>query len=891
MGQVFRATDTRLGRTVAIKISKSQFGERFEREAKAISALNHPHICTLYDVGPNYLVMELVEGESPKGPMAFDDAWKIALQTAEALEYAHEKGVVHCDLKPANIKVTPDGVVKLLDFGLAKAFTGQREASPSADENSPMITLGPTEPGVILGTAAYMAPEQARGKKVDKRADIWSWGVVLYELLTGGRMFKGEDVADTLAQVLTREPDLGRVPAKVRKLLVRCLEKDPKQRLRDIGEARFLLAEEPHFDRAPADVWRLLRGYLKKDQRLRSIEAAEYLLESGAGSLVQATSPFRRFPWFLAAALAIVDTVLGLLYVRQTQLPAQPLTRFRVDLGPDAVAGFRVTTAISPDGRRLAFVARGASGREQLATRLLEQTNYTLLPGTENATDPFFSPDGQWVGFFADGKMKKISVQEGAAVTLCNAPNDRGASWGEDGNIIATLDLTKEPGLSRVPETGGSPQPVTKPSGNGEGWDRWPQILPGGQTVLLTATATPGAYDTATIYALSLKTGQRKAVQRGGYFGRYLPSGHLVYVHLGTLLAVPFDLDRLEVRGVPVPLLEDVAADAFYGAGQFSFSRTGTFVYLSGKSFSGPSPISFMDSDGKLQALVAAQGKYFTPRFSPDGRRLAFAVALNTIQVYDRQRDAMTRLTFNQGISSPVWTPDGNHIAFETVNIDGSTSLWWIRSDGARERRKLLDSKNSVFPYSFSPDGSRLAYAEEPSRGLWTLPLDLSDPEHPKPGQPEPFLKTPAPELEPAFSPDGRWIAYQSQEAGVPEIEVRPFPGPGAKWLVSTMPAVHPIWSRNARELLFESANDKRIWVATYTANGDTFIPGKPRVWSERQIVEPSIRHWNLDLTPDGKRFAVFPTPDAGDERKGSVHVTVLLNFFDELRRRVPAGK
>jgi Tol biopolymer transport system component/predicted Ser/Thr protein kinase len=859
MGEVYKARDTKLDRDVAIKVLPAMFADdperlgRFEREAKVLASLNHPNIASIYGVEERALVMEFVEGESPRGPMAFEDAWKICAQVAAALEYAHERRVIHRDLKPANIKVTPDGRVKILDFGLAKAITEESARPAVSGVDSPTLTMGATQAGVILGTAAYMAPEQVRGKVADRRADIWAFGVVLYELLTGERLFRGSDSSETMARVLTEEPNLDRAPANVRPLLRECLKKDPAE-------------------------------------RLRHIEAAEYLLEGAVESPVQATNFRRKLPWTVAAALGVVAGALGFLYVLRTPRPAQPLTRFSVDLGPDAAAGFSVTAVISPDGRRLVFVARGANGREQLATRLLEQTNYNLLPGTENANDPFFSPDSQWIGFFADGKMKKISVQGGATATLCNAPNGRGASWGEDGNIIATLDFSAGAGLSRVSETGGTPQALSKPGPKGDASDRWPQILPGGQTVLFTATAIPGAYDDATIYALSLKTGQKKMVQRGGYFGRYLPSGHLVYVHLGTLLAVPFDLDRLEVRGVPVPILEDVAGNTAYGAGQFTFSRTGSFVYLSGK-YSGQYPIAWLNSTGKMQTLLAAPGNYFGPRFSPDGKRLAVSVSLSTMQVYDWQRDVMARLSTGQLAMSPVWAPDGKHIAFGgRVDIE-SYGLGWIRSDGAREAQRLLNSKNLLRPYSFSPDGKNLAYTEDnPETGsdLWTLPLDLSDPEHPKAGKPEQFLATPAPESEPAFSPDGHWIAYRSQEAGGSEIQVRPFPGPGAKYLVSTAPAVHPIWSGNGRELFFENPTDNRIWVATYTAKGDTFFPDRPKVWYEGQIFEPNIQHWNLDLAPDGKRFAVFPGPDAGDGRTGSVHVTVLLNFFDELTRRVP---
>ena len=605
-------------------------------------------------------------------------------------------------------------------------------------------------------------------------------------------------------------------------------------------------------------------------------------------------------PW-VAVALAIVAALaLGWIAWRATRPVDHPLMRFSVDLAPEAVEGLRITAAISPDGARLAFVARGPGGKEQLATRLLDQATATLLPGTENAADPFFSPDGQWIGFFADQKMKKISVQGGAAITLCDAPSARGASWGEDGSIVVALSSDPGAGLSRVPAAGGTPQAITKPGDKGETTHRWPQILPGGQAVVFTGNTVPAGHDDASIEVLSLKTGQWKAVQRGGYFGRYLPSGQLVYVHQGTLFALGFDLVRLEVRGTPAPLLEDVAANAQSGGGQFDVARNGTLVYLSGKSSTASWPVAWMDSTGKTKPLLATPGPYYAPRFSPDGTRLALAMGplgSGDVQVYDWQRDTMTRLTFTQKNIRQVWTPNGKQIAFSSRS-PGASSIRLIRADGAGEAQLLLESKGDLDPYSFSPDGKRLAFAErrvDTAFDLWMLALDLSNTEHPKPGKPELFLRTPFTKVEPAFSPDGRWIAYTSDESGRNEVYVRPFPG-GAqsgsgKWQISTSGGSHPIWSRNGPELFYETL-DSRIMVSTYRAKADSFAPDKPRPWSNTQILAPPVGdEWNLDLAPDGKRFAVFPRPEATTEQKGSVHVTVLLNFFDELRRRVPVGK
>ncbi len=712
--------------------------------------------------------------------------------------------------------------------------------------------------GVIMGTAAYMSPEQARGHNVDRRADIWAFGVVLYEMLTGEQLFSGLTVSDTLAQVLTKTPDYDRVPFAMRRVVRLCTVKDSRQRMQAIGDARIAMEEG---ETAP---------------------------------ISQGMAPRHRAWPIVAVVLALALIAVSVLYWRSTRPAEHSLVRLSVDLGPEAVAIPRlITLAISTDGTRLVFVAQDASGKEVLATRRLDQPNTVLLAGTEGAAFPFFSPDGEWIGFFASGKMKKISVQGGAAVTLCDAPNGRGASWGGDGSIIATL--TAGGGLSRVPSSGGTPQTLTKPFEEGGAIHRWPQILPGGQAVLFTGDSVAVGHDNASIEVLSLRTHQRKVVQRGGYFGRYLPSGHLVYVHQGTLFAVPFDLDRLETRGTPAPVLEDVAGNAGLGAGQFDFTRNGTFVYLSGKSSMLTWPIVWLDSDGKTQPLLPVPGVYGSPRFSPDGRRLALVAAGFDIEVYDWARATMTQLTFTGGVNrTPVWTPDGKHIVFGSTSA-GTSLIQWIRSDGAGVAQTLLESKGAPTPYSFSPDGRRLAFAEmgvETNLDLWTLPLDTSDAEHPKPGKPELLLRTPAAELEPAFSPDGRWIAYTSSESGVGEIYVLPFPpGPGGKWLISAGGGRHPIWSRKGRELFYEGP-DNRIMVASYAVKNDSFAPDKPRLWSGARILDPGrgIAASTLDLAPDGKRFAITPMPEGVGEQKGSGHVTFLLNFFDYLQRRVPGG-
>jgi serine/threonine-protein kinase len=842
MGEVYKARDTRLDRIVAIKISQGQFSERFENEARAVAALNHPNICHLYDVGPNYLVMEFVEGAPLKGPLPIEKTVEYAVQILDALDAAHQKGITHRDLKPDNILVTKKGI-KLLDFGLAKQ-TALKEADAT-------LTQALTGQGQILGTWQYMSPEQLQGKPADARSDLFSFGCVLYETLTGKRAFEGQSAASVIAAILEREPAPLPTPTPLDRILKRCLAKDPDLRFqtaRDLKAALTWAMEQP----APAT-------HTKK-------------------------SPL---PWAVAATLALLALGGWAEWWSAAQSNAAPLMRFNLDLGPDAMAGPRITATISPDGLRLAYVVKGPAGKPQLATRALDQPQATPLAGTDDATDPFFSPDGQWIGFFASGQMKKISVQGGGAVTLCEAGGQnaaaRGASWGEDHQIVFTAGSAPGVGLSRVADTGGTPEVLTKPALE-EVSHRWPQFLPGGQTILFTSTATVADYEDGLIESLSLKTGKWKTVLRGGYFGRYLSSGHLVFIHLGTLFGVPFDLDRMEVKGTPVPLLEGVDASTFYGSGQFESSRNGILIYARGRSTTEGWPIVWLDSSGKTRPMLPPAPN-FTPVFSPDGKRLMTRIQ-GDYQSYDFEHDRTTRLTFNRTNFGARWAPDGKHVVFAAQSATG-TSLQWIRADGAGQAQSLFGAKESLTPWSFTPDGKRLAYTQAtvgPTR-TWTVPLDLTDPEHPKPGTPELF----ADGTNPAFSPDGRWIAYVGAESGQLEVYVRPFPGPqGGKAKVSTAGGQFPIWSRNGRELFFESL-DLRIMEADYAVSGGSFEAGKPRLWSSVQLIALNQTQ-TFDLAADGKSFAASLPPAAPDQT-GPVHVTAILNFFDLLRRRAPVTK
>ncbi|MCI0353194.1 MAG: protein kinase [Acidobacteriales bacterium] len=893
MGEVYRARDTRLDRVVAIKIlpphlsSDSSLKQRFEREAKLISSLNHPHICVLHDIGTDdgtvFLVMECVEGETlakrlEKGPLPLAQVLKYGMQIADALDRAHRSGVVHRDLKPGNIMLTASGA-KLLDFGLAKTAlpSTMAAAMTTAATGAPI-----TERGFVVGTFQYMSPEQVEGKDIDARSDIFSFGSVLYEMVTGKPAFQGKSQISVASAILEKDPEpvsklQPLTPPALDHAIRVCLAKDPDER------------------------WQSARDLLVQ---------LKWIQEAGS----QAGVPFplashrklrERLAWASAAVFAVLAITSAIGYFSRSLKP-QPLIRLNAELPAGALidryAGSDIT--LSPDGTRIVVNQSDLSGKFRLVMRKFDQDQFVPLSGAEGGYLPFFSPDSQWIAFFVRvgdmRKLKKMPASGGSSSVLCDVPIvPRGGSWGDDGTIVIALNEGAT-GLARVSSDGGTPTPITQLNKEkGETSHAWPQILPGSQAALFTAYAG-GAGDDAQIEVASLKTGERKVLHTGGRSARYLASGHLAFLKQNTLFVAPMDLERLALAGPPRPMLEDVSSDQT-GQGDFDSSATGILAHVSSKASVFRYQIFWLDSAGQSKLLHAAEAMYENPRLSPDGKRLAFELANGPMQadiwVKDLERDTTSRLTHLPGRNNhPVWTPDGKAIIFASYFRD-APGMFWIRADGVGEAQRLTqtDNKSAQSPSSITPDGKRLAYYQwgyGPRRDIkiWTAPIEGPS-DHPSLGKAEPLLGTQFTEWTPVFSRDGRWVAYSSDESGIDEIYVRPFPGPGSKTQISTGGGNTPLWSRNRRQLFFLT-KDLRIMVADYSIRGDAFLAGKPRVWSQRQLAFMGS-NYSYDQTPDGKRFAVVMNAAMSPEQaqKPMDNVIVLLNFFDELRRKVPAGK
>lgn len=875
MGEVYRATDSRLGRDVALKVLPEAFARdaermvRFEREAKVLASLNHPNIASIYGFeesnGVRALIMELVEGPTlaeriKQGPIPLEEALPVAKQIAEALEYAHERGIIHRDLKPSNVKLTTDGQVKVLDFGLAKALEG--ETTEQELQNSPTLSAVATRMGVLLGTAPYMSPEQARGKRVDRRADIWAFGCVVYEMLTGQCTFTGETTSDALAAVIRAEPDWTAIPAgtpqPIRELLRHCLQKDPKQRLQAIGDAR--LAIEETLSAAPQ--------------------------EAAAVSPVGTVAPpiwRRSVPWAAGVLLAIAVGIAVWELRPRPEAPRVVRFSFGAPSGDSLVLRLgAMPLAISGDGTDVVFLAR-RSGASQLYLRRTNRLESLPLKGTDDADQPFFSPDGQWIGFFAGGKLKKVSILGGEPVTLCDAPIGRGGTWTPDDSIIFSPNSSS--GLTRVSAAGGPPQPFTRlDSSKGERSHRWPQVLPGGKAVVYTLGDTSGLAFESVVAVATLKTGDVKILPIRGAYARYLGGGYLLFERREGLFAVPFDLETMTVSGSPFPVLQ-VLASPVSGAAAFAVSDTGSLVYVPAGATIGN--LVWVDRKGALEALGAPARDYFQRlQLSPDGKRVVTVIqegGWRDIWVYDITRRALTKLTFGEGDNaSPTWSPDGQRIAFSRYK-DGKFTMMAKSADGSGSEETLLSAQSlTAIPGSWSPDGKVIAYWELSRNGkweIWVLPLEGNR-------KPQPFLATQFDQTFAAFSPDGKHLAFASNESGHYEVYVVPFGHGSGKWQISTGGGNFPVWARNGKQLFYrESGNIMSVDVITQPV----FSASAPRVIvPAKATASLSSGLDNFDVSPDGQRFLVH---QQSSEAGQTVQINFVLNWSQELRRLTPAGQ
>ena len=865
MGVVYRARDPRLGRDVAIKVLPQSVAtdaarlSRFEREAQAVAALSHPNILAIHEFGHQdgtaFAVMELLEGQTLRqrlenGPLPQSKVVSIGAQIAQALTAAHDKGIVHRDLKPANIWITTEGQAKVLDFGLA-SFS----AVPQDPEAETMAHA--TDPGSVLGTAAYMSPEQARGETVDTRSDIFSLGAVLFEMLIGRQVFARATAAETMTAVLKDDPpSMDGAPQPVAPSLVRtvwhCLEKEPGERFQTARDLAFALSGV-----SDSGAVRLGHGVREK----KGPRWSRWAVAAGLS---------------LPAVVAVALVVFGLAGNDPSPTRAG-VSRWDVSLGENQellVRGRSHPLALSADGKQLAYVATDG-GTSRLFVRAIEKFEAAVLRGTEGAKNPFFSPNGEWVGFFAEGELRKVPSGGGAVLRICDAPLDNlGSAWGEDGTIVFASYAT---GLWQVNAAGGDPKVLTRiDAESGETQHRWPQFLPGNR-LLMTIGTTRGS----KVVVVDLRDGKRIPVTdvTDVTVAQYLPTGHLLFAQGSALQVVPFDIADESVRGAPVTIVEGVTAVTAQAVSYFAVSDSGNLAYVPGNEDAG-TRLVWVDTAGEVTPIESRSGSHLMPRISPSGTSVAItvgsALGLRVIETFDLNRGSRRRLTFESSNALPVWTPDARRIAFASSR-DGGWNLYWRAADGSGEATRLLASENELWPHSFSPDGKVLAYWEidaETARDIWILPVE-GDP------TPIPFLLTPYNERAPVFSPDGRWISYISDESGRDEVYIRPYPGPGAQTTVSTGGGVEPIWAPDGRRLFYRDANSMMV-VSVETRNG--IFVSKPTVLFEDRYDRGVAGNLSYDLAPEGDRFLMIQ-PLGG---RTSASFRVVLNWFDDVRRLSP---
>ncbi len=860
MGQVYRARDSRLNRTVAIKVLSSpaaasrELRERLEREARAVGSLNHPHICTLHDLGQqdgvDYLVMEYLEGETlaarlRRGSLPLEQVLRYAVEIADGLSQAHRSGVVHRDLKPANVMLTRSAGVKILDFGLAKLRAPGPETGAGLS-SVPTESRNLTNAGVLLGTAPYMAPEQVEGREVDSRTDLFAFGAVVYEMATGERAFEGESAASVIAAILSSEPSpistsQPLVPRALDRVVQKCLAKSPEDRwqtARDLKDELLWIQKELSLPSAP----------------------------------VRGTS-VKRWKLLAAAVVAVIGTSLALWSLLRPSAAPRAVVRSVIPMPAKRLYPGVGGMALSPEGTRLIFGAEGPAHGQQLYVRVMSESEAKPIPGTEDSRLPFFSPRGDWLAFFGGGKLMKLSLGGGAPVALCDAPNPFGGTWGPDDTIV--FNARNYGGLMRVSAAGGPCEVLTTPDRKkSEKTHRFPDFLPGGKAVLFSmGSAARRSLDDQTIEALSLETGERKVLIEGGMSALWSPSGHLVYHRGDSLVAVPFDPERLVVTGPPVTVLEGVhpVIGNFGGTRNFVLSRNGGLVFVPFINRT-PPRLVFVDREGKSEPISEVTQEFWEPRISPDGTRLAVRVAAwnDEIWLYDFSRDAWTVLTSDWDNFTPIWTADSAEVTFQS-NREGPFNLFSLPADGSGGLERLTTSSQDQTPLSWSPDGRFLAFGSE--GGIWILPRD---------GDRKPRLLL-SNAWGARFSPDGRWLAYRSWESGRDEVYVRPFPGPGGKWQISTRGGFSPRWSGDGGKVFYmewsEASPPSMMVVDVVTAGG--FRAGKPK-----KLFEWGFRSGDYDVTRDG-RF-VMPELDL-ESIPDDITLGLVLNWSEELKRLVPA--